>query len=122
MFEVLVTAGRWLREKGIAKHYGMHATPVRALCVRVDEYGPLERCTMNDKPERGTEKYVSPDGSLTFLVVREHGDVSLGFEGTPWHAHADILASLSGLSQEDAVSQFVTSVLEHKRALAIAAL
>jgi hypothetical protein len=74
---------------------------------------------MNDKP-RSSEKYVSPDGALTFLVVREHGDVSLGFEGTPWHTHADILASLSGLSQEDAVAQFVTSVLENKRAIAIA--
>jgi hypothetical protein len=75
---------------------------------------------MNNKPKRSTEKYVSPDGSLTFLVVREHSDVSLGFEGTPWHTHADILASLSGLSQEDAVSQFVTSLLENKRAIAIA--
>jgi hypothetical protein len=75
---------------------------------------------MDGKPERSTDKYVSPDGLLTFLVVREHGDVSLGFEGTPWHTHADILASLSGLSQEEVVSQFVTSLLENKRAIAVA--
>ena len=75
---------------------------------------------MNDKPRPSMEKYVSPDGSLTFLVIREHGDVSLGFEGTPWHTHADILAALSGLSQEDAVTQFVTSLLENKRVIATA--
>jgi hypothetical protein len=75
---------------------------------------------MNDKFVRSTERYVSPDGSLTFLVVREHNDISLGFEGTPWHTHADILAALSGLSQEEALSGFVTSLLENKRPIAVA--
>lgn len=75
---------------------------------------------MNDESKRTTVKYVSPDGSLTFLVVRENGDVLLGFDGTPWHTHADILGALFGLSQEDAVSQFVASLLENKRAIAIA--
>jgi hypothetical protein len=75
---------------------------------------------MDDEPERSTEKHVSPDGALRFLIVREQGDVSLGFEGTPWHTHADILASLSDLSQEDAVSQFVASLLENKSAIAVA--
>jgi hypothetical protein len=77
---------------------------------------------MNDKPKRTTEKYVSPGGALTFLVVHEDDDVSLGFDGTPWHTHADILAAVSCLPQEDAVSQFVASLLENKRAIAIATL
>ena len=58
--------------------------------------------------------------SKRFKGIKKSSDGHLGFEGTPWHTHADILASLSGLSQEDAVSQFVTSLLENKRAIAIA--
>lgn len=44
-----------------------------------------------------TSTYVSDDGALTFLVVREDGDISLGFKDTPWHTHGDILAALAGL-------------------------
>jgi len=43
-----------------------------------------------DKSKRTTQKCVSRDGSLTFVVVREGGDVSVGFDWTPWHTHADI--------------------------------
>jgi hypothetical protein len=41
-----------------------------------------------------TERHSTPDGSLTLLVVREEGDITIGFEGYPWHTHGDIIASL----------------------------
>jgi hypothetical protein len=66
------------------------------------------------------EKYVSPDGTLTFLVVRERGDISLGFEGYPWHTHGDILAALSGLPIEQAVAQYVDAVTSSESVVAIA--
>jgi hypothetical protein len=37
------------------------------------------------------EKYESPDGLLRLLVDREGDDVMVGFEGFPWHTHADLL-------------------------------
>lgn len=58
------------------------------------------------------QEYISPDGLLRFHVVTgEDGDVSLGFDGFPWHTHADILAAASGLSQEDAVKRFVSDLV-----------
>ncbi len=32
-----------------------------------------------------SSEHVSPNGALTFIVQREPGDITLGFEGTPWH-------------------------------------
>ena len=50
------------------------------------------------------EEHRSPDGILTLKVKREDdGDVCVGFDGYSWHTHGDILASLSGLRQDEAV-------------------
>lgn len=50
------------------------------------------------------ERYESPDGALTFLVGRTvDGDYCLGFDGYSAHTHADILASLSGLPEREAI-------------------
>ena len=75
---------------------------------------------MDDTSKQETARYVSPDGVLKFLVVRGGGDVTLGFEDTPAHTHADILAALSGLSPDEAVSQYVDALLENKSVVAIA--
>jgi hypothetical protein len=68
---------------------------------------------------RSEQRYVSPDGTLTFLVVREPGDISLGFHATSWHTHGDILAALSGLPIEQAVAEFVSDVTSNKSVIAI---
>jgi hypothetical protein len=59
-------------------------------------------------------EYVSPDNQLTFVVVRDVHDVSLGFEGFPWHTHADVLASTFGISEELAVERFVSDLLSDR--------
>jgi hypothetical protein len=75
---------------------------------------------MENRPQEEISRYISPDGVLTFLVVYEEGDVALGFEGTPWHTHADILAALSGLPEDEAVAQCVDALLKNKSVVGIA--
>jgi hypothetical protein len=66
------------------------------------------------------QRHVSPDGLLTLVVIRdEDGDTSVGFEGYGWHTHADILASLSGLSEEAATNRFVQDVLAGQRVVGV---
>lgn len=66
-------------------------------------------------------RHVSPDGLLTFaVVVDEAGNVSLGFEGHPWHTHADILAEIRGTTQEVAVAQFLDELLGNRAVIATA--
>jgi hypothetical protein len=58
------------------------------------------------------EEHVSPDGRLRFLVVTgDDGDVKLGFDGFPWHTHADILAALTGLPEAEAVRRYVADLV-----------
>ena len=67
------------------------------------------------------ERHCTPDGLLTFIVARSHdGDISRGFEGFPWHTHADILASLSGLPKAAAVRRYVDELLVGRSVIAIA--
>jgi hypothetical protein len=69
---------------------------------------------------KSVEDHVSPDGRLRFLVVADpDGDLVLGFDGFPWHAHADILASLSGLEQAKAVRRYVDDLLDDKSVIAL---
>lgn len=66
------------------------------------------------------EEHVSPDGRLRFKVVTEaSGDLSLGFDRFPWHTHADILASLSGLPESEAVRQFVDDLINDRAVIAL---
>jgi hypothetical protein len=67
------------------------------------------------------EEHRSADGLLRFLVIRDlDGDIALGFDGFPWHTHADILASLSGLSENEPVRQFVDDLLNGRAIIGIA--
>jgi hypothetical protein len=66
------------------------------------------------------EEHVSPDGRLRLLVgVDPGGDLTLGFEGFPWHTHADILASLWGVGQAEAVRRFVGDLVTDKSVVAL---
>ena len=67
------------------------------------------------------EEHCTPDGLFRFIVTRsEDGDLSLGFDAYGWHTHGDLLASMSGLSEEEAVRQFVDALLSGRSAMAIA--
>jgi hypothetical protein len=66
------------------------------------------------------EEHVSPDGRLRFLVVTgDDGDVTLGFDGFPWHTHADILAALTGLAEAEAVRRFVSNLVGGKSVIVL---
>ncbi len=66
------------------------------------------------------EEHVSPDGRLRFLVVADRdGDLALGFDGYPWHTHADISAALSGLDETEAVRRYVHDLPNDKSVVAL---
>jgi hypothetical protein len=64
-------------------------------------------------------EYVSPDHQLRFVVVRDAQDISLAFEGYPWHTHADMLASTFGTSEALAVNRFVDDLLSDRCIIAV---
>ena len=64
-------------------------------------------------------EHVSPDGLLRFLVLDAEGDLTLGFDGYPWHTHGDILASLSGLPEPEAVRRFLDDLFGDKSTIAL---
>lgn len=66
------------------------------------------------------EEHVSPDGRLRLRVdAGPDGDLALGFDGYPWHTHADILAAVSGLAEGAAVRQFIDDILSDKAVIAL---
>jgi hypothetical protein len=70
---------------------------------------------------RIVEQHWSPDGLLKLVVgCSDDGDMCLGFEGFPWHTHADVLASMSGLSENAAVRKFVDDLVGCRTIIAIA--
>ena len=70
--------------------------------------------------EADDTRYVSPDGTLTFVVRRYPNDVVLGFAGKPWHVHGDMLSELSGYTSEEAVSRFLEDLRQGHLVIAIA--
>lgn len=67
------------------------------------------------------EEYRTPDGVFRFIVTRaDDGDISLGFDGYASHTHGDMLASLAGVSVEEAVRDYVEALLACRSITAIA--
>jgi hypothetical protein len=64
--------------------------------------------------------YVSPDGTLRLLVRSPRGDITIGFDGFPWHTHGDILSALSSGSPEQAAEKFIADILASKLVIAVA--
>jgi hypothetical protein len=64
-------------------------------------------------------EYVSPDDRLRFVVEQDEQDIILGFEGFPWHTHADMLASAFGTSEAPAIDQFVDDLLGDRCIIAV---
>ena len=66
------------------------------------------------------EEQCSPDGWLRLIVTRDDdGDIVIGFDGFPWLTHGDILASLSGLPEKEAVRRFVDRVVGGGQVIAV---
>jgi hypothetical protein len=66
------------------------------------------------------EEHQSPDGFLRLVVTREgEGDVAIGFDGYAWHTHGDILASLSGISESEAIRQFVERIIADEQVIVV---
>ena len=72
------------------------------------------------------EEHVSPDGALKLVVARDDdGDITLGFDGYPWHTHGDLLAAsypladISGLTPESATARFVQDVTGNRAVIAV---
>lgn len=67
-----------------------------------------------------SEQHVSPDGLLRLIVVLDDdGDTSIGFDGLSWHIHGDMLAAMSGLSEEDSIRAFVDEILDDQSTIAV---
>lgn len=61
----------------------------------------------------------SPDGKLKLIAYEVDGDYCIGFEGSGWHTHGDILASSRGGEPEDATDAFFTAIVEDQEVIAI---
>jgi hypothetical protein len=62
-----------------------------------------------------TERYSTPDATLTLLVQRDDDDITIGFDGYPWHTHADIIADLRRQSDPESALQTYLDDLFHDR-------
>jgi hypothetical protein len=47
------------------------------------------------------------------------GDLALGFDGFPWHTHADLLAEACGLEEGAAVRRFLDDLLNDRTVIAL---
>ena len=66
------------------------------------------------------EEHISPDGFLRLIVTRDDdGDITIGFDGYAWHTHGDLLASLLGLPEREAVRQFIEHITSDGQTIVI---
>ncbi|MEQ1789607.1 MAG: hypothetical protein ABL857_04105 [Rickettsiales bacterium] len=65
------------------------------------------------------KKYISPDDELTFKVIFDGEDITLGFEKTGFegfgcHTHGDILASENNKTPKEAANLFIDDLLSDR--------
>ena len=66
------------------------------------------------------EEHSSPDGFLRLIVTRDDtGDTTIGFDGYQWHTHGDILAAVYKLPEEEAIREYIDSILLDYQIIAI---
>ena len=64
------------------------------------------------------KEYISPDGVLKLVFVRDDDDSTVGFDGYPWHTHGDVIAGELQLLRDPAVpaqtaaANFVRDILD----------
>ncbi len=63
--------------------------------------------------------HVSPDGLLRFIVRVPDGDITMGFDGYPWHTHGSILAELASDNAENASEQYVRDLVSSRSIIAV---
>jgi hypothetical protein len=63
--------------------------------------------------------YISPDGLLRFIVRSPDGDVTMGFDGYPWHTHGDMLPGNVSTSIESRTKSFVDALLDNRAIIAV---
>lgn len=69
------------------------------------------------------EEHSSVDRLLRLIVSRDaNGDISIGFDGYTWHTYGDILESLSGLPQNDAIREFVDRIINDVQIIVVSRL
>jgi hypothetical protein len=64
-------------------------------------------------------EHVSPDGQLKFIVICPDGDLTMGFDGFPWHTHGSILAALSGQDEVPATNRYVADLIGNVSVIAL---
>jgi hypothetical protein len=65
------------------------------------------------------QDHLSPDKELRFLVRSPGGDITMGFDGYPWHTHGEVLLKLPAESSEAAAEHFVNDLVSGKLIIAI---
>jgi hypothetical protein len=78
---------------------------------------------VTDDPTKQAEAdrvLISPDGLLRFVVRTVHDDVVLGFDGFPWHTHADVLRATSQSGLSDTVERWISDLLSGRLVIAVA--
>ena len=69
------------------------------------------------------EEHRSTDLFLRLIVMQDDdGDTAIGFDGYPWHTHGDILASLSGLPEKEAIQQYIARIISDDEIIVVARL
>jgi hypothetical protein len=67
------------------------------------------------------EEHTSPDGFLRLIVVQDDdGDIAIGFDRYPWHTHGDILTAISGVSEMQAIREFVDRIIGDNAVIGVA--
>ena len=64
-------------------------------------------------------EHVSPDGQLKFIVISPDGDLTMGFDGFPWHTHGSILAARSGQDEILATNRYVADLVSNISVIAL---
>ena len=60
---------------------------------------------------RISEEHTSPDGQLTLQVaVGDDGEIAVGFAGSEWHTHPDLLSQWLEVPEQLAVAGFIELV------------
>jgi hypothetical protein len=65
------------------------------------------------------ERHESPDRALTLIVIEAAGDISIGFDGLPWHTHPDLESARTGQPPEVAVRELVDSIRQDRQVIAV---
>ncbi len=74
--------------------------------AKVDPKNTESVCNMKE-----IQRHLSPDGTLSLVVeLGDDAEVCVGFKGSSWHTHPDLLASWFQVPEEQAVQKFIEAI------------